>query len=91
VGRLLLPFRTHRCNYAEMAVDRYCEHLTGHGVDVRVGWYFRRIVVQSFRALHAKGLIVVLLDGWRIFGGQSIPLFRLGVVMRMQMWNRTMG
>jgi hypothetical protein len=91
VGRLLLPFRTHRCNYAEMAVDRYCEHLTGHGVDVRVGWYFRRIVVRSFRALHAKGLIVVLLDGWRIFGGQSIPLFRLGVVMRMQMWNRTMG
>ena len=73
MGRLLLPFRTHRCNYAKMAADRYYEHPTGHGVDVRVGWYFRRIVVRSSRALYAKGLAVVLLDGWRMFREQSIP------------------
>ena len=46
--------------------------------------------MRSFRALYAKGVIVFLLDGWRMFWGQSIPLFRLSVVMRMQMWNRTM-
>ncbi len=62
-GTFIAAFLTHRCNYAEMAADRYCEHLTGHGVDVRVGWYFRRTVVRSFRVLHGKGLIVVLLDG----------------------------